>query len=205
MSSAAAVALDTAVAGAADLGRYGRRIVRMIWDPEPTNDTTGNLPVWCLGCSYVREVIHAGALQEKAATTPPPDSDASAQPVPSRVPDTPPDSVSSSFSSSLAYEEHGDDGGWPAPFVDDFEARIWMTYRSGFVPIARSTDPRSLVAMSFSMRLKSLGDQAGFSSDSGWGCMIRSGQSLLANALAVCELGRGTLATKCHLLLSSHS
>jgi len=193
MSSAAAVALDTAVAGAADLSRYGRRIVRMIWDPEPTNDATLNQPVWCLGCSYVRETTNSHSSQRTTATTPPPDSSAATQSEPSRPPDTPPDSVSSSFSSSLAYEEHGEDGGWPVPFVDDFEARIWMTYRSGFEAIARSTDPKSLAAMSFTMRLKSLGDQAGFTSDSGWGCMIRSGQSLLANALASCQLGRGTL------------
>ncbi|KAJ9134747.1 Cysteine protease [Pleurostoma richardsiae] len=40
------------------------------------------------------------------------------------------------------------------------------------------------------MRLKVLGEQGGFTSDSGWGCMIRSGQSLLANTLAICYLGR---------------
>ncbi len=44
------------------------------------------------------------------------------------------------------------------------------------------------------MRLKtSFGDQSGFSSDTGWGCMIRSGQSLLANALIINRLGRGRL------------
>jgi len=192
MSSAAAVALDTAVAGAADLSRYGRRIVRMIWDPEPTNDAAANQPVWCLGYSYVRESTNNSSSQRTTATTPPLDNYAPVQSTPSRTPDTPPESVSSSFSSSLAYDEDGEDGGWPTSFVDDFEARIWMTYRSGFEPIARSTDPKSLSAMSFTMRLKSLGDQAGFSSDSGWGCMIRSGQSLLANALASCQLGRGT-------------
>ncbi|PHH72202.1 hypothetical protein CDD83_5006 [Cordyceps sp. RAO-2017] len=42
------------------------------------------------------------------------------------------------------------------------------------------------------MRIKSqLSEQAGFSSDSGWGCMIRSGQSLLANSIAMLKLGRG--------------
>ncbi|KAJ2989178.1 hypothetical protein NUW58_g3602 [Xylaria curta] len=41
------------------------------------------------------------------------------------------------------------------------------------------------------MRIKTqLSDQTGFASDSGWGCMIRSGQSLLANAMAIQRLGR---------------
>jgi cysteine protease ATG4 len=67
-----------------------------------------------------------------------------------------------------------------------------MTYRSEFEPIPRSTNPQAASALSLSMRLKSqLGDQSPFSSDSGWGCMIRSGQSLLANAIAMVRLGRG--------------
>jgi len=182
--------METAVAGAVDLGRYGRRIVKMIWDPEPTNNATANLPVWCLGNSYTLDPNKSHALQRDDAATPPLDESSTSPPPPTQSLDTPPESISSSFSSSLAYEELGDDGRWPPAFLDDFESRIWMTYRSGFAPIARSTDPRAVSAMSFAMRLKSLGDQGGFSSDSGWGCMIRSGQSLLANALATCELGR---------------
>ena len=109
-----------------------------------------------------------------------------------RLPETPPESVSTSLDSSLAYEEAPLDGGWPPAFLDDFESRIWMTYRSEFEPIAKSHDPKATAALSFSMRLKSqLSDQNGFSSDSGWGCMIRSGQSLLANAMVYQRLGRG--------------
>lgn len=48
----------------------------------------------------------------------------------------------------------------------DAESRIWITYRTGF---------------------EFLGD---FTSDVGWGCMIRSGQMLAANALVNLYLGR---------------
>ncbi len=46
--------------------------------------------------------------------------------------------------------------------------------------------------MTLGVRLRSqLMDSQGFTSDTGWGCMIRSGQSLLANALCIQEFGRG--------------
>lgn len=82
------------------------------------------------------------------------------------------------------------DGGWPHAFIDDFESKIWMTYRSNFPPIPRSQDPSANLSMSFSTRLRSLAEGNSFSSDTGWGCMIRSGQSLLANALLTLHLGR---------------
>lgn len=187
-------AMETAKAGAVEVGRYGRRIVKMIWDPEPTNDTHLNTPVWCLGCQYtnvatVEQQPEASAVPH---ALPPAAPSASAQPPASNsIPDTPPESSAGSYSSAMAYGEPSEDGGWPAQFLDDFESRIWMTYRSGFDPIAKSTDPKASAALSFTMRLKTLADQGGFSSDTGWGCMIRSGQSLLANTLSICQLGRG--------------
>lgn len=192
--------MDAAVAGAADLSRYGRRIVQMLWDPEPTNNTTANQPVWCLGRSYTLDLRKNKGIDSfrngtpRTSPTPPSLGFESSEEVQSvAAPDTPPDSTSSSFGSLLAYEEDEgtEGGGWPVAFLDDFESRLWMTYRSGFETIERSSDPRATAAMSFTMRLKSLGDQAGFSSDSGWGCMIRSGQSLLANSLSISKLGRG--------------
>ena len=110
------------------------------------------------------------------------------QPGPS---DTVLDSVAGGYDSSLAYEEPGQDGGWPPAFLDDFESRIWMTYRTDFALIPRSSDPQASSALSFAMRIKTtFADLTGFSSDTGWGCMIRSGQSLLANAILVARLGR---------------
>ncbi|XP_044715465.1 peptidase family c54 domain-containing protein [Hirsutella rhossiliensis] len=161
-----------------DLGRY-RRLVQMFWDPEPANDIGTDQPVWCLGRTY--------KLSDKTRQETTPSATSS-----TNQSETPPESLSGSFSSSLAYEEPARDGsGWPQGFVDDFGSRFWMTYRYGFEPIPKSRDPGAISVLSLSMRLKSqLGDQIGFSSDSGWGCMIRSGQSLLANAMALLRLGR---------------
>lgn len=175
----------------------GRRIVQLLWDPEPTNDIVKDQPVWCLGNSYrLNNNSSAPKTPEATSTTSTAADESSAAAAagqgPTKLPVTPPDSISSSLGSSLAYEDAPRDGGWPPAFLDDFESRVWMTYRSEFDPIAKSHDPKALAALSFSMRLKTqLSDQAGFSSDSGWGCMIRSGQSLLANAMLVEKLGRG--------------
>ncbi|KAG0292910.1 Cysteine protease atg4 [Linnemannia gamsii] len=55
-------------------------------------------------------------------------------------------------------------------FQRDFTSGlIWCTYRHSYPPIKPST----------------------FSTDVGWGCMLRSGQGLLANALAIQFMGRG--------------
>ncbi len=174
----------------------GRRFVQMFWDPEPTNDIVRDQPVWCLGSSYR---LNSNPGTKSSESSPGPDDAAASHKqslVPPRTanfPETPPESVSTSLDSSLAYEDAPLDGGWPPAFLDDFESRIWMTYRSEFEPIAKSQDPKALAALSFSMRLKTqLSDQTGFASDSGWGCMIRSGQSLLANAMVWQRLGRGT-------------
>lgn len=181
-------AMETFQAGAAEVGRVSRRLMRSLWDPEPTNDRALNRPVWCLGCSYTSDPATGSAVDVESSV---PTDDARALP-PNPTLHIPPESSTSSFSSSFAYGDPPDDGGWPAAFLDDFESRIWMTYRSAFPPIARSADPNAVTSLSFAMRLKALADpQAGFSSDTGWGCMVRSGQSLLANTLIICQLGRG--------------
>lgn len=191
-----------------DLGRY-RRFVQMFWDPEPTNDASQDQPVWCLGRSYKLSDNFDGKTKKVSSHSSPPsapdakpelDDPTSVAAPPANAPETPPDSASSSFSSSLAYEEPGQDGGWPSAFVQDFESKFWMTYRSDFEPIPRSSDSKATSSLSLSMRIKTqLGDQSSFSSDSGWGCMIRSGQSLLANAMVMIRLGRGKSRADGHL------
>jgi len=211
-----ATAMEAAISAGAEVSRVGRRIFQKIWDPEPSNDRTINEPVWCLGRSYTLDTKEYGSPPPLTSSTPPADNlldvvveaaAASSASETATLPpsaegahaqtqqktlDTPPDSVASSFDSSLAYEDPGQDGGWPPAFLDDFESRIWMTYRTGFEVIPRSADPKANSSLSFAMRLKtSFGDQTGFASDTGWGCMIRSGQSLLANAILITREGRG--------------
>ena len=102
---------------------------------------------------------------------------------------------------------------WPPVFYIDFTSRIWLTYRSQFpVPIkdgrlADLSDSTSSGSGGNSELgedvsptvMKSRpwnwvgvgGGERTWTSDSGWGCMLRTGQSLLANALIHVHLGRG--------------
>lgn len=70
---------------------------------------------------------------------------------------------------------------WPADFLQDHEARFWFTYRTGFDKIMRDTKEQSIA-----IRL----GKDGFTADTGFGCMIRSAQTLLANAISTLRLGR---------------
>ncbi len=173
--------------------RY-KRIVQYFWDPEPSVDTASDSPIWCLGKEYKiatrvpTSMTSTSPIQENKPTHTVP-----AQPI---HPVTPPDSAASSVDSEMDSGEsgNGEDGGWPSAFLDDFEARIWLTYRSNFPIIPKSQDPKALSSMSLAVRFRSqLVEPAGFSSDTGWGCMIRSGQSLLANALVMLRMGRGKI------------
>lgn len=77
-------------------------------------------------------------------------------------------------------------------------SRIWFTYRAGFEPIERAENGPGPLSFLRSMLFNGMPNNtfAGlfnnreFSTDVGWGCMIRTSQSLLANALQAVILGR---------------
>ncbi|KAF2011808.1 hypothetical protein BU24DRAFT_329087, partial [Aaosphaeria arxii CBS 175.79] len=172
--------------------RVSRNIVRTFYDPLPSNDS--NSPVWCLGEQYSSRPppapahasppshysTHVSATQTDRASGKEDDSWIRT-------------SLEESERKEAALAANGEDpsqyGGWPHTFLDDFESRIWMTYRSGFAPIQKSQDPKAVASMSFRVRMQNLA-QSAFTSDAGFGCMIRSGQSILANALLDLRLGR---------------
>ncbi|KAJ1973617.1 Cysteine protease atg4 [Dimargaris verticillata] len=58
---------------------------------------------------------------------------------------------------------------YPPDFLADFKSRVWCTYRSHFPPLS---------------------SVAALTSDSGWGCMLRAAQSLVAQAFVLLLLGR---------------
>ena len=182
-----------------DLGRY-KRIVQYFWDPEPKNNDSSELPIWCLGKKYTSSVA-------TEPDCPPPQQDLQSSEILHQGLTKPlPADLNSRHTEHTAGEPrdvHGgrssrseDEGGWPSAFLNDFESRIWFTYRSNFPSIKKSPNPSASLAMSLSVRIRSqLVDQGGFTSDAGWGCMIRSGQCLLANALVMLRLGRGMIRT----------
>lgn len=189
-----------------DLGRY-KKIVKYFWDPEPKNDDTPQTSIWCLG----REYRSSKVAEEE--TIPLRGTEAEEETLAAQKGQKPYIAPSKTTNASVSggtagtsdvTVQNGIDGdrGWPKDFLDDFESRLWLTYRSNFPAIPRSTDPKASASMSLSVRLRSQLDQAGFTSDTGWGCMIRSGQCVLANALAILRLGRGMipwwLLSPCH-------
>ncbi|ORY84439.1 hypothetical protein BCR37DRAFT_269596 [Protomyces lactucae-debilis] len=83
---------------------------------------------------------------------------------------------------------------WPRGFLNDVEARLWFTYRSGFPKIPKNIGQAQASPSEFgSSTFRSMAgriSQDGFTADTGFGCMVRSAQTLLANALLTLHLSR---------------
>ena len=176
-----------------DIAKYGKRLVQFFYDPEPKNDEGLKSTIWCLGRRFDsrNHNIPSGIPTDSPPPTPNASSPTSEQGGEcfdqlERISDG---FEEVNFTAITETEENYE---WPKDFLEDFESRIWLTYRSGFVPIPRSQNPQAASNMTMSVRLMSQWQaQGGFTSDVGWGCMIRSGQSLLANTLALVRFTRG--------------
>ncbi|KAJ2915830.1 hypothetical protein MD484_g4601, partial [Candolleomyces efflorescens] len=104
-------------------------------------------------------------------------------------------------SSTGSNPKHNPGANWPPVFYIDFTSTVWLTYRSHFPTPIRdgrladlcNTGP-SVDSVNTPATKKTpwnwVGGEKTWSSDSGWGCMLRTGQSLLANALIHVHLGR---------------
>ncbi len=62
--------------------------------------------------------------------------------------------------------------------TDDVISRFWFTYRTGFAPIGEKNINKRL----FRRNYLYLGGPSGPTKDTGWGCMMRCGQMMLAEA-----------------------
>ena len=179
-----------------DFGGHYKRFVQLFWDPEPKNDDPSMAKIWCLGKQYAsgrgvadsrisddQRSPFAESLEVDRETVMIPNKSSKEEVLKSCDADG-----GAMVAASITEEERG----WPSDFLDDFETRFWFTYRSHFPPIPKSSDPKASSSITLAVRLRSqLVDQGGFSSDTGWGCMIRSGQSLIANTMAILKFGRG--------------
>ncbi|OAX40243.1 hypothetical protein K503DRAFT_737855 [Rhizopogon vinicolor AM-OR11-026] len=171
------------------------RAMRFLLDTDSTPNKSPE-PIWLLG------VQHSGY-------EPPPPSTPSRRPsVDSHRSPSFRSTASSSATvlpdSSLSHSTSSKNpaNNWPPVFYADFTSRIWLTYRNQFAPIRDSTlsalesDPSCCEPqpVSSSPRPKKWhwpgGGEKGWTSDAGWGCMLRTGQSLLANTLLHLHLGR---------------
>jgi cysteine protease ATG4 len=177
---------DTAM-NSDNLVRFAGRIINYIRDPMPTN--AHNDAIWCLGQRYdsFPESPPPGSTQPQSSLPSALTSTRTTEAAPSDSTTTPPQKEDEF--ETIQVQDAINDKAWPSAFLDDVESRIWLTYRSNFSQIAKSSDPDASSSLSFRTRLLQLGNQ-GFTSDTGWGCMIRSAQSLLANTLQILELGR---------------
>lgn len=180
-----------------DFTRFSKKVVQYFWDPLPKNEDPSQ--IWCLGRSYDSRYQHP-RVTKPSGTSPSAHSDSGTSQADSGVdtaashvkdvePAQPSEDATSKSQAELSRAEE-EALGWPSEFLDDLQSRIWLTYRSNFPPILKSSDPAATSAMSFSTKLRNLANPGSFTSDTGWGCMIRSGQSMLANTFALLQLGR---------------
>ncbi|EJD04597.1 uncharacterized protein FOMMEDRAFT_133827 [Fomitiporia mediterranea MF3/22] len=178
------------------------KAMRYLLDSDATPDKCTD-PIWLLG------VQHPGY-----EPPPPPPSQSSSAPPSGRRSSLDirrSSSIRNSVSSlrgatsspepSMVHPQKNPGANWPPGFYSDFSSRVWLTYRSHYPPIRDQTLAQLEAEASGQIPLQPVSasprkwhilgsGEKGWTSDSGWGCMLRTGQSLLANALIHLHLGR---------------
>jgi len=172
------------------------RVIQYFYDPPVKNDDPDQSPIWCLGENYSSKKYSGDAGDDDNNNNNSNNNELESSIETLTKPQADEISVETVEDDKILVHEGKteppqtiDEAGWPLPFINDVDSRIWMTYRSGFTGIPRSSANKA--NLSFTTRIRNMADQAGFTSDAGWGCMIRSGQCVLANALSSVKLGRG--------------
>ncbi|TGZ83328.1 hypothetical protein EX30DRAFT_362821 [Ascodesmis nigricans] len=173
-------------------------VSRYIWDPEPRN-TDPTQPIWVLGRKYPPTI---GSPRSSASASSPPSLHDTTSTLASMITDPVDLSASDSavqvdasqIPTAQALKDETPNG-WPQDFLDDFGSKPWITYRSDFTAIPRAEEAKdeqreSKMTLLTTFRSHLPENASGFTSDVGWGCMIRSGQSVLVNTLFALHLGR---------------
>ncbi|CDH54939.1 cysteine protease atg4a [Lichtheimia corymbifera JMRC:FSU:9682] len=143
--------------------------VSHLWNQQEQQQSSSDSTLWLLGCEYA---VNMSTLEKDmmraqrepifdTTTTTGEDNDDDDDETTAETGDNTATASASSAPSSY-------DMTMPPDFYHDLCSRLWMTYRHNFPPIRPSA----------------------YKTDIGWGCMLRSGQSLLANTLLIHCLGR---------------
>lgn len=170
-----------------------RRVIQYIWDPEPQN-TDHEHEIVCLGKVY-SPISKATQLNDNESN----DNSSNSN--------TTPETINTQQSSISLKDQQLNSSEWPQEFLDDVDSKLWFTYRTNFPVIPCSRDGPSSVSIGRFFRGSGI-DLNGFTSDVGWGCMIRTSQSLLANCILMIQLGRDwrrpSLSKSCSLSSSQN-
>uniref|UniRef100_A0A8D8J318 Cysteine protease n=4 Tax=Culex pipiens TaxID=7175 RepID=A0A8D8J318_CULPI len=146
--------------------------VKFGWSGKIKTSFSKEQPLWLLGRCYHQKATPGPSMDSSVELTTNIETNQLVYvsvPEPSDIyVESPPEETGTDAIEDSSPEAVVEDEGIEA-FKRDFISRLWMTYRKEFQTM----------------------DDSNYTSDCGWGCMIRSGQMLLAQGLITHFLGRG--------------